>query len=131
VAWLNAAPQDKAGKQQKTRISVVLDSGVEPSYPPISACDYLIGYLFEVGPIMSGGMGNAPLSHSEIRAWQDNTGTVLNAWEARLLRGLSRAYLGAVSDAEQPNCPPPWGDSRDAANIHQAELQRKIDTFLN
>ena len=131
MAWLNATPQDKAGKVQKTRISVVLDSGVTPSYPPISGCDYLISYLFEVGPTMAGSMGNAPLSHSEIRAWQDNTDTDLTPWEARLLRRLSREYMGASSEAESPSCPPPWGDSHDAQNIRAMELQRKIDTFLN
>jgi hypothetical protein len=131
VAWLHAAPEDAAGKRQKTRVQVVIDSGVTPSYPTITACDYLIGYLYEAGPIMSGGMGDSPLSHSEIRAWQDNTGTVLTAWEARLLRRLSREYLHSSQQAEKPNCPAPWGDSRDAANIHQAEMLRKIDVFLN
>jgi hypothetical protein len=131
VAWLNATPQDKAGKAQKTRIRVVMDSDVEPSYPPIFAFEYLISHLFEVGPTMAGSMGQSPLSHAEIRAWQDNTGERLTYWEARMLRNLSLAYMGESNAAEDQSCPAPWGDSMDAANIRAMELQRKIEAFLN
>ena len=122
---------DKAGKQQKTRISAIIEGGADPTYPPITSCDYMIGYLFEAGPVMSDTMGSAPLSNMEIRAWQDNTGASLTPWEARLLRSLSREYLCSSQAAETPSCPPPWGDSDDGKNIRAEELQRKIDAFLN
>ncbi len=122
---------DKAGKQQKTRISAIIEGGADPTYPAISSCDYMIGYLFEVGPVMGDTMKQAALSNTEIRAWQDNTGARLTPWEARLLRSLSREYLCASQAAEAPGCPPPWGESDDGKSIRAEELQRKIDAFLN
>jgi hypothetical protein len=79
---------------------------------------------------MSGGMGNAPLSHSEIAAWQGNTGIELSAWEARTLRTLSAEYLNSAQDAEDAKCKAPWGESADAKELHDKELQQKIDLFF-
>lgn len=79
---------------------------------------------------MPAGMGNAPLSHSEIAAWQSNTGIELSAWEARTLRQLSAEYLASAQEAEDEKCKPPWGDSTDAKNLHQIELNQKLDLFF-
>lgn len=53
-------------------------------------------------------MGNVPVTHSEIRAWQDNTGIDLSAWEAQTLRRLSGEYLAQSQAAESTDCPAPW-----------------------
>lgn len=39
----------------------------ELEMPPCDA-QHLVGYFFEMGPTMAAGMGDAPLSHSEIDA---------------------------------------------------------------
>ena len=56
-------------------------------------------------------MGPAPLSHSEMLAWQTNTGIELNAWESRSLRNLSIDYITASREAEDPECPAPWDEA--------------------
>lgn len=63
--------------------------------PPVTGPAYLLEYLFEIGPTMAAGMGNGPITFSEILAWQLLTGIRLRPWEVRLLRRLSRDYLGA------------------------------------
>lgn len=131
MAWLNTAPKDKAGKSGKTRLQKINDDDGQPTYPPLSGHDYLIGYLFDAGPAMSGGMGNAQLSHGEIRAWQDNTGIELTPWEARTLRTLSGEYLASAQDAEDAQCKPPYSESVDAKNLHNIEVQSKLDMFLS
>lgn len=131
VAWLNTAPKDKAGKPGKIRLQKIKDDDEQPSYPPLSVPDYLIGYLFDVGPAMAGGMGNAQLSHSEIKAWQDNTGIELTPWEARTLRTLSGEYLASAQDAEDAQCKPPYSESVDAQKLHNIEMQSKLDLFLS
>jgi len=83
------------------------DRADDLEYPPCDA-GYLITYLFDAGPVESGGMGPAPLSHREIEAWQHNTGIELSPWEAKTLRRLSREYLAMAQDATSPSCPPPW-----------------------
>ena len=90
-----------------SRIEAMGDRADDLEYPPCDA-GYLIQYLFDVGPIEAGGMGAAPLSHAEIQAWQCNTGIELTAWEAGMMRDLSKAYLSMSHDATRPSCPAPW-----------------------
>ncbi|MES2634008.1 MAG: hypothetical protein V4669_13625 [Pseudomonadota bacterium] len=76
--------------------------------PPLDGGAYLIGYFWEVGPLAGGGMGASAISHTEILSWSSLVGIVLQPWEARLLRRLSREYAGELHKAEKANCPPPW-----------------------
>ena len=99
--------------------------GIEPDMPDIDA-RYLVDYLFEIGPTMVAGMGEAPLSAQEIKAWQDLCGIDLQPWEFRLLRRLSRDYLAESYKAENPACPPPFGELR-----RSPTLSKKIDAFLD
>lgn len=79
----------------------------ELEMPPCEAL-YLVGYLFEVGPTVAAGMGDGPLSHVEIDAFQRNTGIELTAWEARTLRRLSQDYAAQSHKSLARDCPPPW-----------------------
>ncbi len=62
---------------------------------------------------MPTGMGQAPLSCTEIEAWQRCTQTRLEPWEFSLIRSASNAYvIQSVSDdtdppySEQPHMKP-------------------------
>lgn len=125
-AWLNAVPEklphDKSKEPGKSRIQAMQEAGERPEVPSVDGGEYLIGYLFEVGPTMAGGMGEAPLSHGELRAWQDNTGIELHAWEARMLRALSLDYLAQAQKSEKRDCKPPYGPV-----WRRAMVAKKID----
>lgn len=99
--------------------------------PPITSGEYLIGYLYEIGPTMAAGMGNGPVAFSEIQAWQQLSGIALTPWEARTLRRLSNDYACESHAATKADCPPPYGESRAAMNLREAELQKKMDLFLS
>lgn len=75
--------------------------------PPAGPAAYLVGYLFDAGPIAHG-FGEAPLSHADISAWQANSGVVLQAWESQTLRHLSYGYLASLQRARDPACPAPY-----------------------
>ena len=80
--------------------------------PPIEAvAQYLIGYLFEIGPTLAAGMGNGPLTHVEIMAWQSNTGIELQPWEVRFVKHLSIEYLNESQRATAHDCAAPWADA--------------------
>lgn len=97
--------------------------------PPTEAGAYLLDYLFEVGPVMAGGMGHAPLTFQELTAWQERIGIRLSPWEARTLRLLSMAYISASHEAEARDCPPPWIPKR--MSEQQREIvSRKIESAL-
>jgi hypothetical protein len=84
---------------------------------------YLVDYLMEVGPTMPGGFGPAPLSYSELRAWQDTMGIQLTPWEAQTLRRLSTTWIVSSRAAEAPDCPPPYAYQRPS----RAAVAKKID----
>lgn len=88
-------------------------------------------YLFDVGPVMAGGMSAAPITCGEIEAWQRGTGIELSAWEFRTLRRLSVAFVGATQAAEEPDCKPPYADPAAQRFLRAAEIEQKLDTFLN
>lgn len=91
----------------------------------------MVDYLFDVGPVMGGGMSAAAITWEEINEWQDATGIELSAWEARTLRRLSVAFVAATQAAEEPDCKPPYADPAAQRFLHAAELEQKLDTFLN
>jgi hypothetical protein len=85
--------------------------------PELYSGRYLVGYLFEIGPVVPAGMGNGPISFSEIDAWSGITGRVLSPWEARILRELSIVYLNQQFLSEKPDCPAPSGDAVDKKQL--------------
>lgn len=83
----------------------------QPEMPEADAL-YIIDYLFDVGPVMSGSMGTGPVTHGELRAYQENTGVELQPWEATFIRRLSAEYIGQSQKAEKADCPAPWNVER-------------------
>lgn len=99
--------------------------------PPCTAA-HLVGYLFEMGPTVSTGMGESPLPHTEIAAWMANTGIRLTCWETRTLRRLSCEYAQSSYLSQKPDCPAPWADApycKPAPNLvaqrMRAEMRRQ------
>lgn len=76
--------------------------------PEVDHAAYLLGHLFEVGPLLSGGMGPAPLSAQELLAWQQLRAITLSPWESATLMQLSRSYLSELQQASDPKRPAPW-----------------------
>ena len=112
-AWLNAL-QDRGAKSKEPRQSRLermraerKDADYVPDMPPVEA-EYLLAILFEIGPTMAAGMGAGPITHEELRAWQENTGIELQPWQVRTLRRLSCDYLVESNKAEKADCPAPW-----------------------
>lgn len=114
-AWLNAIPEraknDKSEAPRISRLEEIRkarnDGEFEPEMPPAGAAEYLIVYLWEVGPTMVVGGHAAQVTHVELRAWMDLTGLELEPWEVRFLRRLSGEYLGELYRAEKRECPAP------------------------
>lgn len=140
LAWLHAVPVPEQERkrnvaaagpapERQSRAEKIAANGGEPLLPLL--CDellYLIGYLWEAGPVTSAGMGPAPLSALEIQAWQRGAGIDLMPWEFLALRKLSRAYCGQLHDAETPDCPPPYGQP--ATDFDRSIVARKVgDAF--
>lgn len=99
--------------QPVSRAKKLHDQGAAVPMPPLSEpAQAVLGHLLEVGPAVGGGMGLAPLSFTELQAYQQAAGYELTPWEARTLRRLSQVYVAGVAEAEDPNMPPPWAAPR-------------------
>ncbi len=138
AAWLHAVPEPKGGKRIQgappplSRLNQIYadrkaskDDNRAIDMPPCDGVQYLVTYLWDVGPTINTPMGEAPVSHTEIAHWQDNTGVELDSWEATFLRKLSREYLAQAQLSVKPDCPPPWGIIE-----RRAMVARKIDEIF-
>lgn len=76
--------------------------------PPIRAEHGLIRALYEIGPVIPGGMAMVPIDDTHIDAWQRNAGHRLTPWQARMLRRLSKEFAAEQRRAEDPAAEAPW-----------------------
>ncbi len=96
--------------------------------PPLGAGAYLVEILFEVGPCNPVGMGgHQAISDVDLAAWMANQNVILTPWEARTIRQLSREYAAMLSQAVEPNTPPPWVDP----NLMTEERRQKIANAMS
>lgn len=131
TAWLQAAQvvKSKTGPvPMPSRLAELKEQGTEPARPSIDAAAYLVDYLFDAGPVLSGGMAITALDHVALRAWQQNTGLVLTPWQVRTLRHLSAEYAAMLTDAKEPDCPSPWQPEIEV--LDPSEVNKKVQTAL-
>lgn len=79
--------------------------------PDVEHAEYIIEYLFDVGPAINTGMGIAPVGYSEIRDFRDVTKLNINSWDASMIRHLSRVYVAQFNESKSKTCPSPWSDA--------------------
>lgn len=102
--------------------------GIEPKFPRCILY-YLIEYLSEMGPCNESGMGLTPLTHLEMRAWQQNSGIDLTPWEVRALRRASVAFRNQTHKARDRNAPPPF-DSDQIGDWKQRAMELNMRNFF-
>lgn len=72
---------------------------------------HLLGYWDAAGMCTAGGMASAPLTAEELLAWQNGAQTPLLPWEFQTVLDISREFVGFLRKAEDPMCPPPYGEA--------------------
>lgn len=103
----------------------MLQQGIEIAMPECDA-SHVIGYLFEIGPTL----GEIPLTHAELAAWQANSGIELNSWEARMLRQLSVEYLSEYVKSRAPEHPSPL-QSKEVITLVGKSMKDSIRELAN
>lgn len=94
--------------------------------PEMMGFEYLVQYLFEVGPVGSNGFGPEPLSWQEIEAWSRLTQTDLDTWEALTLRKLSADYSSQLSKSADPKCKAP-----DQPELSREQIAEDVEAFFD
>ena len=134
AAWLDAVPErdekDKRPANTVSRRKALEDKGGAIEMPSLTCGDYLVNFLYEVGPTMAAGMGAGPLTYSEIEAWQRANGIELIPWESALMRRLSCEYASESHAATKRDRPAPFAGAAPARRSVQSEIERKLNSFL-
>lgn len=99
--------EDRPKKELSRREKIEEKDGLI-KMPEVVCGEHLIKHLFEIGPTMQAGLGGAPISFQEIKAWQEVTKINLNGWEARILKRLSNDYLIESQKARDSDYPAPY-----------------------
>lgn len=129
VAWLKSRPRKpKQEGEAPTRLAQIEDNGGQAVYPPIMHGQYLLDWLFEVGPVMLGGMAQAPLTFQEIESWARQTGRILSPWESQTMRALSQAFIAAGMEAEKPETPAPY--DRQNEQFDREKISKKVGNLF-
>ena len=130
MAWLNTAPdvsdkaREKGIKADARRVGFERKHGVPLDMPECAAL-HIVAYLFDIGPTL----GEAPVTHGEIRAWMDNSGIELSTWEAAMLRHLSLEYMHERQVATKPGALPPWRDAP-YVTVDPAEQAKRLQRHI-
>lgn len=95
--------------------------------PPVEWGDYILEYLFEIGPTMADG----PLTFSEIESWMRTTEIHLSPFEVRLIRRLSREYLGESFAATKRDREPPYVGNAAERDANRKAVQRAMDQAID
>jgi hypothetical protein len=110
MAWLAATPEHRGKGEPDTRSRAQRykdrDGQDSPrlALPDVGPAEYLVGYLFEVGPLV----GGHELTFAHLEPWARATGVDLDEFKAVLLVELSRVYLSMANEARATDCPPPY-----------------------
>ncbi len=100
-------PGRKKLEREGSRLRKLKDQGREPKHPDC-ALQYLVDYLFEVGPAGAGGFGPVPLSYQELLAWMTCMRRMLQPWEISMIRRLSIEWCAESDRAADGDCPAPF-----------------------
>lgn len=132
TAWLHSHPKDKNGKAaDKSRLETMKSKDQTPLIP-VNPAPYLTRWLFDVGPIVTGAMGEAPVGYPDLLAWQELSGVELMPWEAKLLRSLSVEYLVERQKAEELGRPAPYAGEVDDVKAGRARVSQQVKSaFAN
>jgi len=129
LGWFHSIPQsrDKSAESQRlTRMDKIIENGGTPLLPPVGDAEYLLEYWRAVGMAISNGMGTAPITATELTHWANAQGLELAPWEFAALLEMSRTYLGAMQQGENPNSLPPYGDP-----VNQFDRQKVANKVSN
>lgn len=99
------------------------------SNPPLPGAAHLLRHFEGAGRALYGGMGAAPLTHGELRAYQRNSGVTLNPWEVATLRRMSEAWCAELQRADDPAATPPYIESLDETYSRDT-VSRRIKSAL-
>lgn len=97
--------------------------------PETEGAEYLLDYLFEVGPMNTLGMGPSPITYTDIKHWSEITNTHISPLDAHLLRHLSREYVSQFNASKENNAPAPALEDQKTIEEQRSTVVSKFKAF--
>jgi hypothetical protein len=113
--------------ESATRLKQKTTAKQDILFPPNPA-EYLTDWFREIGPTIASPMGEVAIGWSDMVAWQELTGIELDAWEARTIRRMSRAFIDQRHEAKKPDCVEPRLKA-DEEKVEAESRNRVADQF--
>lgn len=107
AGWLSACIDYKDDRPKKTRAQEYIDNGRQPPFLHCSNGRHLVDALSDLGRYHTSDGGRSPLTWAEIGAYASATGLISEAWEMRIVREMSEAYLQGLNEGVNPLSIPP------------------------
>lgn len=141
LAWYGATPEGyKTSRIEMartgTRTKTSKDSDVEHKIPTEihlpdipSALGYLLGFFFSSGQCMQYGMGIAPLTWQEIKAYNEANDLEMCNWEMALIKKMSEAYCNEYAHSSDPKRPCAYEaviEQNEETELAKAMMFRKV-----
>lgn len=101
------------------------DRGQPILLPPDPAPQVTCWWL-EIGPSVSGPMGEVAIGWQDMLAWRALTGIDLQGWEARAIHAMSVAFVAFRSEARKPDCPAPWAGTQADLESDRDRVDRQV-----
>lgn len=85
-----------------------------------TALGYLLGFFFASGQVIQNGMGIAPLTWQEIKAYNEVNELQMCTWEMGLIKRMSEVYCSEYAQSSDPKRPSPY----------EVEVEQNVETEL-
>lgn len=93
--------------EKKTRLEIRQERETPILFPEVNF-EYLLTCLTEIGFSTQSGMGQAPLSFTDVDNWSKITGANMESWELTLMVKLSQQYCFQQAISDDRNCEEPY-----------------------
>lgn len=120
---------DKSTVKTISRRALLARYGIDSPDMPHCDAEFIIAYLFEIGPTVPAGMGEAPLPWSEIESWQRCNGITLEPWVCRFIRKLSIEFINESQRATAHDCRAPWESEQYEQAARSEQIRRSRDAL--
>ena len=92
--------------------------------PDITSAEYVIDLFYKAGICLQGFSGAIPLSWSELKAFSDLSGWMLNETESEMLMDMSKAYVASLNASKDVDAKAPYMTPEAIEAIEQAKKKR-------
>jgi len=112
----------ESSRKEKSRIDSFFEGHIQAALP--DADNHIVSAFHMLGVYSSNGMGQVPVSWSDVHGFCQSSTYDLEGWQAETLIDMSRIYCSWIHKGKDANCFSPWDDTSDEARVRHSKGMR-------